>query len=482
MYSAQLHRCLDSFILPFIFTWMALCPATGVVAQAPVNGLQAYWPLDGNYADAGPLGINGTNSGSIPAADNRGLNGKAMAFSNPNPDIRVVAQYASHPSSSNLNFTLSADFTYDMMVFISSPYIHGGGLYDNGINTNAASLWFWNDRGFLQINFNFGNGSVGSLNGAVLYDTWHHVTAIKMGTTLYLYIDGVLNSSGPAGMSTPVYSGKPGIFGALYFSPWSPPYYNGHNGKLDEMRIYNRALTGAEISQLQCLLSPAGAPVISPVADTVICQGQSILFTSSAAAGNQWYKDGVPLLGATGQTYSAALPGTYYVINTQSGCAGASSDSVQVSQLPGPYPAADTTVYLNCTDQRINLNQLYVNPGLPVFEWNAPDPGNAPAGSYQLIASNVSGCADTVQVVIKTDIAEWTGAVSSDWHTAGNWSVNRVPGDKTHVIIAGTPVNSCSISNANGSAASVQLRNNNSIQISNGRLLFLAGICSSLPQ
>lgn len=453
-----------------------------VHGQAPVNGLQAYWPLDGNYADAGPLGINGTNSGSTSAADNRGLIGKAMAFSNPNPDTRVVAQYASHPSSSNLNFTLSSEFTYDLLVYISSPFIHAGGFYDNGINSNGASIWFWNNPGFLQINFNFGNANIGSLNGAVQYNTWHHITALKKGSTLYLYVDGALNNSGPSGSAAPVYSGKPGILGALYFSPWSPPYYHGHNGKMDEMRIYNRALTDAEIGQLQCLLSPAGAPVISPVADTVVCQGQSILFTSSAAAGNQWYRNGSPVSGANNQTYLAEEAGTYYVINTQGVCAGTASASVQVTVLPRPFPAADTIVYLDCVGQLTSLHQLYVNPGLPVFEWNTPDPGNAPAGTYQLTASNASGCADTVQVEIKTDVSLWTGAVSSDWHTAGNWSVNRVPGEKTHVIIAGTPLNSCSISNANGVAASVQLRNNNSIQINNSRLLVLAGTCSSLPQ
>jgi len=47
---------------------------------------------------------------------------------------------------------------------------------------------------------------------------------------------------------------------------------------------------------------------------------------SSAASGNQWYRDGTLVNGATGQTYLPASTGNYTVVVTVNGCASAASD------------------------------------------------------------------------------------------------------------------------------------------------------------
>jgi PKD repeat protein len=59
-------------------------------------------------------------------------------------------------------------------------------------------------------------------------------------------------------------------------------------------------------------------------ATPVITQSGSTL-TSSSATGNQWYLDGNPIPGATGQTYTFTSNGTYTVIVTTGGCSSASS-------------------------------------------------------------------------------------------------------------------------------------------------------------
>jgi hypothetical protein len=48
---------------------------------------------------------------------------------------------------------------------------------------------------------------------------------------------------------------------------------------------------------------------------------------SSATSGNQWYKDGVLISGATGQTYKATTAGNYTVVVTQNGCKSPTSDA-----------------------------------------------------------------------------------------------------------------------------------------------------------
>ncbi|MBL0055504.1 MAG: hypothetical protein IPP31_04795 [Chitinophagaceae bacterium] len=61
-----------------------------------------------------------------------------------------------------------------------------------------------------------------------------------------MYIDGVLNATGTVGTMTPVYS-FPARIGSMFFNGFSPPQYNGFNGKIDNIRIYNRALGPGEI-------------------------------------------------------------------------------------------------------------------------------------------------------------------------------------------------------------------------------------------
>jgi hypothetical protein len=55
--------------------------------------------------------------------------------------------------------------------------------------------------------------------------------------------------SGPEGTGIPSYT-SPGRLGCLFFNAQTPAEYNPLQGKLDEFRIYNRALTVAEIQQL----------------------------------------------------------------------------------------------------------------------------------------------------------------------------------------------------------------------------------------
>jgi hypothetical protein len=71
---------------------------------------------------------------------------------------------------------------------------------------------------------------------------FRHLTCTWNGTTLSLYIDGVLNNSTaqtitPAGNTSPLYIGQ---FGGNA---------DRLNGTIDEVRIYNRALSQAEIQQ-----------------------------------------------------------------------------------------------------------------------------------------------------------------------------------------------------------------------------------------
>ncbi|MFC1792693.1 LamG domain-containing protein, partial [Planctomycetota bacterium] len=73
---------------------------------------------------------------------------------------------------------------------------------------------------------------------------WHHLAGIYNGTTIYQYVDGELDAAGPARGtinldSGPVYLGKSSKFSS---DEW--------NGLIDDVRIYNQALSATEIKAL----------------------------------------------------------------------------------------------------------------------------------------------------------------------------------------------------------------------------------------
>jgi Concanavalin A-like lectin/glucanases superfamily/Secretion system C-terminal sorting domain len=226
----------------------ALCLAISntVFSQIPTTGLVGYWPMNGNYTDAGPYNIAGTNFASTATANKIGTANAAMAFSNPSS---TVVQYGTHAINSNVNFSGTQNFTIALSVFINSPVLHNVGLYDNNLNYAGLGVWFWNANGFPQIQFNYKNNSVGTTNGAFALGVWQHVCAVRESGSIKIYINGILNNTAAEGTTAPSYS-FPARFGTMFFNGQSPPQYNGLNGKLDEFRIYNRALTPAEISSM----------------------------------------------------------------------------------------------------------------------------------------------------------------------------------------------------------------------------------------
>jgi hypothetical protein len=80
---------------------------------------------------------------------------------------------------------------------------------------------------------------------------WHHVVAIVENNIPDFYVDGVITGKTVAAFTrTPTGNTNPLLIGrrddGLYF-----------NGRIDDVRIYNRALTGQEVWQLYTIPEPA---------------------------------------------------------------------------------------------------------------------------------------------------------------------------------------------------------------------------------
>jgi hypothetical protein len=104
-------------------------------------------------------------------------------------------------------------------------------------------------------------------------------------------------------------------------------------------------------------------PTINPVGPVVVCEGTAaIILTSSAGAGNQWYKDGASILGATATTLNITTApgnsGSYTVISTVSGCASlvSAATSITINPLPLTTPIVTPATPTICSGSTVTVN------------------------------------------------------------------------------------------------------------------------------
>jgi hypothetical protein len=201
-------------------------------------GLVGYFPLDGSVSNSGSGSITAATFNTSFGTNGAGTVNKALQFGG------TTGSYTSITDNGNLDF--SGDFSVSFGIYMTSNTASQG-YYDNGLNYGGCGVWFFSSDNTLR--FNFKNGSIGAV-GAIPVNQWKAVVAVRSGSTLRLYVNGVLATSGTEGTTAISYPNAP-VLGQMYFASGGGNYNPVANGsKMDELRLYNRALSAAEITQL----------------------------------------------------------------------------------------------------------------------------------------------------------------------------------------------------------------------------------------
>lgn len=207
------------------------------------NGLVAYYPFSGSAADASGNGNNGTVNGANLTADRFDL--PASAY-----DFNGTSSYIAIPQNSVLNslsnLTLSAWVWQRVMTDTSTLLnkalngIPDGWMFDTVVNCTP------NVR---QLRLQGAANNSCNATGVTEYSLmkWHHVVATVSGTVGTVYLDGHLDGLGNVG-SIPLNT-LDVFIGSAHPSPRSD-FLALFNGKIDDVRIYNRALSSKEVAEL----------------------------------------------------------------------------------------------------------------------------------------------------------------------------------------------------------------------------------------
>jgi hypothetical protein len=226
---------------------LAVIYTANIMAQVPnyvpTNGLVGWWPFNGNANDESGNGNNGTVNGATLITDRFGNANKAYSFDG-------IDDFIEAPSNSGLQLSAaySIGLWFKANVFYNGQY--GYTLISKIQSTNwyggyEISIGETNSIGGVSHTGNI-NGNFQLLNTGLYSGSWYNVIVTFNGTQLKLYINGnlvdTINQSGALQTGNdPLRFGRRG--GGGIYDQW-------FNGIIDDIGIWNRALTQQEITRL----------------------------------------------------------------------------------------------------------------------------------------------------------------------------------------------------------------------------------------
>jgi len=176
------------------------------------------------------------------------INGDAKSISGASYfEFDGTDDYVSIASSSDFNLG-TGDFTVECFVYLQDITSNSGyvGIVNRHNYTNGTGWGIWKETGG---KFGFWYNAVTQINGTsnVATNQWYHIAAVRNGSTISLYVNGVLENSGSNSSFTDA-SGLFGIGAADVGSTWNATY--PLNGYVSNVRVYKgKGLTAAEVKQ-----------------------------------------------------------------------------------------------------------------------------------------------------------------------------------------------------------------------------------------
>ncbi|HUX35523.1 MAG TPA: LamG domain-containing protein, partial [Candidatus Paceibacterota bacterium] len=216
------------------------------------NGLVGYWKFDEGQGtstqDSSGNGNTGTWNGTLGSQWATGEVGGAGQFNGSNDWVNAGNGADLNPTSA-MTISTWVKFTNLNRETIASKWGASGNSDYSWLL--FANMWSSGEVNFLTSSDGTGYTNARSSAGAVATGVWYYIAGVYSGanTTATLYINGAFAGSSTAPSSLKVSTTSLSI-GADHDNGVGEPAYRLFNGLIDDVRIYNRALSAAEIMSL----------------------------------------------------------------------------------------------------------------------------------------------------------------------------------------------------------------------------------------
>jgi hypothetical protein len=211
---------------------------------ASCAGLQGYWKFDATPASNGSALTDASGNGRTGTlvTDDDATNKAIIGQQQLALGLDGTVDHVMVPDSPGLD--LSGDFTLSAWIHPNTLAVGYQALISKSSSpTRPPSLWLLDDR--VEIWFSPGGGQAMS-TATLVTGAWQHVAATfeDGADEIRIYIDGTLDSVTNGVTDTPDIGDQPLVFGQRGDSNF---YYNGG---IDEVMVWNRALTALEIADI----------------------------------------------------------------------------------------------------------------------------------------------------------------------------------------------------------------------------------------
>lgn len=400
------------------------------------QGVVGHWKLDQESAQS-----------STVTADSTGHANHGTISGNPTYTTDRMGT-----ANAAMNFDGSGDFVQ----------IPESSLWDFGTGDLAVSFWFNTSYGSREhalnigtssanISFDFNDGEYGTwvywMSGGSPYvrtttsyndGNWHHLVFRRGSGTAELIIDGI--SKGTRADSTNIQLSGDLVIGAGSAVGWMP-----WNGKLDDIRVYNRSLSDAEIQKLYTHYKPQ---LQSPAQKGLV--GHWPLTSESIATGGK-AADTTPhanhgtISGVTVRNHGYKFPGNInayinldeHVSNIASLTEGTITAWIKTDSTPG----VGRFLIMSASDKNDNSSDLCVNLYQGKLEYYVREEDETsdpiPAGDYSTatiddgnwhhiaITQNSSGYKGYIDGQIDTGIGGSANAFFDNINTLNTWRIGN---------------------------------------------------------
>lgn len=239
---------MKNFLTSFVATLLFFNLLTAQLpSYVPINGLVGYWSFTGNVNDVTGHGHNGTVNGATLSTDRFGNPNSAYYFDNTGTNFIDIPSDVAFNSQ-----TYSIVFWYKF----STP----GTSINGGPNVNPALISRLPAFSSCVLNQCYDNWVVYEINSGMDFNTggggfslipptqndgqWRQIAVCVASDSIRGYSNGVLKYTHATGTSL-TFGNYPIRIGRS-----NATYWKAYNGNIDDLAIYNRALTQQEITSL----------------------------------------------------------------------------------------------------------------------------------------------------------------------------------------------------------------------------------------
>ena len=349
---------------------LATITSAQVPSYVPTNGLAGWWPFTGNANDLSGNGNNGALVAPVLAND-RFLNANSAytfdgiddyidAGTSPNLYFSGGVSISAWVNTNNVGYKIAEKQQDSPPYLIYQFFIHGTGQVGVGLRIDASNSAYTYSNELISLN------------------QWSHVVFSWQkdinGGLCRIYING---QEATYSTQTPL-TGDIAILSSLstkFGADINPPFLEAPDGILDDIGIWNRALTECEIQDLYS--SQLNSTFVNAGTDQTICNGDPVTLSALNSQNYSW-DNGV----ADGVAFNPTATQDYTVSADSAGCLSTDVVTVTVNEHTS---ATQTETALDSYTWPIN-SQTYTS-----------------SGTYTAVIPNEAGCDSTITLDLSLD-------------------------------------------------------------------------------